>query len=342
MERTSDHDAEDALVGRAVRSAGPASGDASLDLPRWRASFEVELGAVLHRRRRRRIWVAIGGVAAAAGLLVVARVFVDAATHAPIAPPAVVLARADGTVYRAAGQEVRVGEAIRVGERLRTTTRSRAVLAYRNAEVRVDRASTVAVNAARLVLESGAVYVDTGAERSTAEPPVTIETPFGTVTHRGTQFLVEVSEAGLLAAVREGTLLLSSDAVRRELAGGGGRAQTIRIDRQRRLTLDETSSYGGIWSWVSRSAPPYAAEGRTVDEYLRWLAREHGLRLVYADPGAREHAVETTLHGDLDALSVPDRLIAIGATTGLAVVHGGDVVTVASEGDQQSGARDDR
>jgi hypothetical protein len=168
-----------------------------------------------------------------------------------------------------------------------------------------------------------------------------IETALGTVTHRGTQFLVAVGDDGLLAAVREGTLLFSSDTARCELDGGDGRAQTVRIDPEHRLTVAATTPHDGIWSWVSSLAPAHAAEGRTVDEYLGWLTREHGLRLVYADTAAGERARQATLHGDLDALSMRDRLIAIGATTGLVVVQDGAGVTVRSEGDEDAGRRDD-
>ena len=50
-------------------------------------------------------------------------------------------------------------------------------------------------------------------------------------------------------------------------------------------------------------APPCQSGGSSLDAFLRWVARETGWRLAYADPAIELSAPGITLHGSL--LGVP-------------------------------------
>ena len=77
---------------------------------------------------------------------------------------------------------------------------------------------TVRFDSTRLVLERGAIYVDTGDAASRTEPPVLIETRFGMLGHTGTQFMAKLDADRLTVGVREGTVFVKSGSERRDMS----------------------------------------------------------------------------------------------------------------------------
>jgi hypothetical protein len=69
------------------------------------------------------------------------------------------------------------------------------------------------------------------------------------------------------------------------------------------------------WAWVESIAPPFAIEGRPLDDFLAWAARETGRQLVYASPAAAADAASIELKGSVVGLRPDAALAAVFTTT---------------------------
>ena len=67
--------------------------------------------------------------------------------------------------------------------------------------------------------------------------------------------------------------------------------------------------HGDAWRWAEAGAPPFAIEGRSLDEFLAWAARETGRNLVYASADAARESEQTRLKGSVAGLS-PEAAVA--------------------------------
>jgi ferric-dicitrate binding protein FerR (iron transport regulator) len=151
-----------------------------------------------------------------------------------------------------------------------------------------------------LELDRGAVYVDTGEGHHKA---IEVQTSVGTVRDIGTRFAVRIVERStLLVRVRDGAVLTEQ----------GGRTYRTQSGQELILRRDGTSErreaapYGPEWDWVVKAAPGFDIEGRTLREFLDWVARETGWRIVLADAGLEDSAAQTVLHGSIGKLP-PDQ-----------------------------------
>ena len=201
---------------------------------------------------------------------------------------------------------IAAGEPIPLGATLRSTNAGRASLRLGGgATVRLDSETRVRfASAALLDLDRGALYVDTGFG---AQPGATIviKTPLGTARDVGTRFAVRlVSSDGttLLVRVRDGAVLTEQRG--RTYRTQAGEELVLRGDgtAQRR----EVAISGSDWEWVLAAAPGFDIEGRSLREFLDWVSRETGWRIVFADAGLETSASEIVLHGSIGGLR-PDR-----------------------------------
>jgi len=176
------------------------------------------------------------------------------------------------------------------------------------ASVRLDAGSRLLLAAAReLVLDHGAVYLDTGREAPGTEA-LAVRTSFGVARDVGTQFEVRVAEETLQVRVREGRVEVDTGAETHAAAAG----VALRVDARGRAEREPIAAHGTTWSWVLDASPPFELEGRTLAEYLRWLTRETGWRVEYEDPELRREADEITVHGsvtDLRPDETPDLVL---------------------------------
>src|SRR5262245_60847043 len=225
---TDDERREDELMRRAFTLTGRRPEVDPAALQRAEQAFRRALAPTVERaRRQRRTRAYSRGSLAAAFIVALGIAWLlprpsDPVTDEPIAT----LVASRGPVELLGNAHVERG--IRVGQVLMTGADGRASLHYREADVRLDVATTVRFDAARLVLERGAVYVDTGGARAPGEPNVLIETRFGMVGHTGTQFVARVDDGGLTVGVREGTVFVKANADRRDL-GAAADSSTIAV-----------------------------------------------------------------------------------------------------------------
>lgn len=290
---------EDESVGAMLRAAGrrPEIAADYLDEVRrtagvvWRATVETYAA----RQRRRRAWyLAAATLAVGLGALVLYRSQVR--PDAPPAGPAAVVEAAFGPV------SVRAGDAIEAGEDVVTGPRGRVALRLAAGHgVRLDVGSRLEVeSAAVLRLAEGAVYLDS----ARAEPGASIEvrTPYAVARDVGTQFEVRLVADALRVQVRAGRVDVEVAGVAHPAPAGT--ALTVHADG----TVDSREIQGDDpgWTWTLETAPPFAVEGRSLAEYLDWLARETGWRIVFADPELEQEVAQARVHGTIAGLR-PDQ-----------------------------------
>ncbi|MFQ5609472.1 MAG: FecR family protein, partial [Woeseiaceae bacterium] len=196
------------------------------------------------------------------------------------------------------------GDLVNDSARVHTLSGGHVVLALEHGhEVRLDERTRLVVRAFdRFSLERGAVFI-----RSDKESPgsVFVETPFGTATDLGTQFVVRLANSSIFVGVREGLVQLEksrSDKVNIEdgslyVLSEGGLSQFRQLDAE-----DE------IWNWVDETPRTFDIEGTTLASYLEWYASEIGASIEWADDESRQRAIDSVLRGSIDGASLQEGL----------------------------------
>ena len=84
---------------------------------------------------------------------------------------------------------------------------------------------------------------------------------------------------------------------------------------------------GSDWSWIGELAPPFDIEGRPLGDFLDWVARETGRRVVFVDTQTEAEAASAVLHGSVAGLSPDEALQAVLPTTRLrSTLRDGDLL----------------
>lgn len=308
-----DHQEEE-LVRRVLEAAGPRHALPDALRERWETAFHAELDQVLHRRRRVKRNMLIA-VAASVAAVAVALALLAFPTH-PM-PPVAIITAVHGHGELLGGGVVTTGMSVAAEQTIETGPAGRVSLRYHEADVRLDVSSKLELHDDRLTLAEGTLYVDTGTEGS-AHGPVIIETALGTFSHLGTQFMVNLHDGALTAAVREGTILLTTDAARDSFSADAGSARLVSVSKAGAIDVAAVPTHGGIWTWVLEASPGFARDSATQDEFLRWLARETGTTLTYASDAARRHALLGRVVG-LEGQPIDRAIEIVNLTTDLSV-----------------------
>lgn len=272
----------------------------------WQAELRKRArGSVLRAGRRRTLWPLVTSLAAAL-LLTVGLAWWSAANDAP----AVALGRVESVTGQVTAdgpeggpQPLVAAAELGAGAHLRSNAGRASLRLASGAVVRVDQDTRVQlVAAAALLLESGALYVDTGAGGGAR---IEVRTPAGLVRDIGTRFAVRVggSEgAALRVQVRDGSVEVERGA-RRELAGAGEELLVGADGAAERRRLDP---FGSEWEWTLAAAAAFPIEGRSLSEFLAWVAHETGWQIRFADSALAAAAERIRLHGGIGSLR-PDQ-----------------------------------
>ena len=307
MSRRPDERGSERAVERLLEQAAPRPLPPAADAEEIRRAVYVEWEAVT----RRRLWQRRAGYAVA-GCVVLwfGRGSVPSAPPAPVARVELV----HGIIDTEAGTRLAVGSTLVSRDAVSTRSGQVALRLASGGSLRLaSRTEVVLTSADAAELVSGVLYFDSENRRAGAEFSVT--TPRGSVRDVGTQFVVRVDaeSAGIDVGVRHGrvrlTLQQSSDT-----AGEGERL--VATADAAAIRREAMPKFGGDWEWVEQLAPPFDIDGRTVGEFLGWLARQTGRKVVFGSPQAERVARETRLTGSID-LAPLQKLSAVLALTDL-------------------------
>jgi ferric-dicitrate binding protein FerR (iron transport regulator) len=326
--RRDDEARDERAIERILRDAGPRERPTTADANDVRAAVEAEWRAIVDRRRARtRRWalpLAAGVAAAAVGVAVL--------VNRPAAPLETVatVERLDGAVEQRPADSrswhrLAPGASVRERDEIRTSAGARVALRLASGlELRLDRGSQLAFgDHAHATLAAGAVYVDSGSRPPAQAAAFEVVTSHGSVRHLGTQYEARLGDGVLVVSVREGRVSVARSADR--LEGAAGERLVIGNDRVVRSSVARSDPG---WGWTGEIAPPYRLEGRTLQQFLDWAARETGREVRFADSAARDEAVALELHGSIEGLTPDEALTAVLATTSMPVAVGSDRIDV--------------
>lgn len=314
-------------LGDLIRGAGhrPAMPDAALDAVRdaarqaWSARLARTEALRARQARQRRRWTLAAGVifalvgitwvlgfswvsrVSSRGVLLVERALDATSVTSP---------NDDG-----AAPVLQAGDSLPLGSTLRTGPRGNAALRTEGgASVRLARDSRVVLTGPGvLTLDAGAVYIDTEAAGHWTGTSWTVETRFGTIQDIGTQFTVTLGDNHVAVAVREGAVDVLQGGQRHRADAGNG----LRLGADGAVIREVVARHGPPWSWVLDGAPPFELEGRSLHQFLAWVAREAGWTLRYQDANLAREARAIEVRGSIDGVAPDDAVPLVVPTAGL-------------------------
>ncbi len=304
-------------IARLLRAAGTRPSVPPEKAGRVRAAVHQHWRSTIPAPRRSRwlAWSAVPlAVAGAWAFLVASGVW---ERIQPTSPPVVsvgILERLEGTVsWRERASPV-IGAALDPDTAFETGADGRVALRLGGgASVRFGAGSQARLlSAAEVYLEQGAVYVDTGSAPGSGTA-VVIRTALGSVRDLGTQFQVRVADDAVRVSVREGSASLEH--LGRSHDAASGTQLTLRHDGE--VSRRAVPAFGPEWDWAQEAVPPFEIEGRSLGDYLDWVARETGLSLEYADATIVADRPGIVLHGSIASLRPDETLDAVLPTCGL-------------------------
>jgi ferric-dicitrate binding protein FerR (iron transport regulator) len=316
-----DRTSDEASTRELIRLAGRRQEPGPLRSARVRTVVEAEWRRSVRRRRAHRsLWLL--GTAAAAALAVVVwlRAPSPQSDRPTLLPPETL-----ATLARIAGQvivtqpgslprSVAEGERVTAGTSVDTNPGGRVAFQLQNgASVRIDARSRVVFEAAaRITLDQGRLYVDSGGTQNLES--VQVVTRSGIVRDTGTQFEVAASQSAVQIRVREGDVRIDGPSVGASL----GRGESLRVDSDGRLERSSIATHGSEWSWVEALAPQLAIEGTKLQNFLQWASREQGVDWRFKDATAARHGEAVVLHGSISGLTPSEALDAVLPACGMA------------------------
>lgn len=291
---------DDALE-KLFRQAAPRSRPPRHAEEAARAALHEQWRDMTARRRKRRLYWPL---AAAASLALATGLAIVVLRSTETAPAPVALATVEtivGTVLSqgpdgTAAAPLPAPSQLRTGDMISTRGDSGLGLRWRDgSSLRLDQNTVAHLTAAGEVwLESGRLYVD--AEDSTASGALIVSTPAGRVRHLGTQYMTAVGPAGTTVSVRRGRVHFDGPDANAQAEAG----EQLRVDISGSTSRRTIPTYGDIWQWTEATAPGFAAEGRSVADFLDWVSRESGRPVAYASADVRALARQTQLRGRID------------------------------------------
>lgn len=316
-------------IGPLLRLAGPRESVPADRMRRVKAAVHAEWRQQ-SRARARRVTVgwSMGALAAAALILLGVGLAVRDEGAAPIARPELatieavtgavgLLASLDPTGPRSDRptglSSFTIGGRLRAGDSVDTTGGGLAGLRLAGgASVRVDRGTRVrVVSDTMLVLDRGAIYVDSGGEPGARS--LEVHTPWGVARDIGTRFEVRLDGSALRVRVRDGLVRLSQDRQSHDANPG----EELTLDGNGSVVRRSVPVFGPEWAWAFALARPFDLEGKSLRDFLNWIAGENGWQLRFADSAVEQKSLSTILHGSILGLTPIEALAAVLPTSGV-------------------------
>lgn len=325
-----DADASADPIARLIRLAGPRPTVPEERAARVRDSVRARWRATVDDERRRRAIRAATPIAAALLIAVGAGFWLRGRARVAGVPAATVV-RTQGPVLLRDGLRAGSGRVLSAGAGLTTGPGGLAALRLAGgSSVRLDSGTDLRLISARLIeLRDGAVYVDSGARPPVEAVPIEIVTSLGRVREAGTQFEVRLAGGTLRLNVREGVAVLDRSGRTHEAPAG----TRLSVGPLGAVETGAVALRGADWDWVLAAAPAFDLEGRTLREYLEWLARETGWRVEFGDPSIAARAGTVILHGSTSGLRPDETPPAVLPACGLHhLLDGGTLIIEPASG----------
>lgn len=325
-------EAQDEDIRRLLALAGPRVAPPADVEARVRAATMAAFDALPEPLPRAGGRTAVRGSrwALAAGLVLALAVGWLVSRPADLPPVGEVLFATGGYTVRGSEDDVRW---LAAGSILRTSGEGRLLVALSDSlAIRVDRGSSLTLHSTSEVwLHGGRVYVD-----ARDGPPLTVVTPFASVTDVGTQFEVGVDGERLTVATREGRVDVRLGNQTLVTRGGSGRAEEVLIEGLDVVTTRAIATSGSRWAWTQAARPRFVVTGRSVRDYLEWAAREAGRELRFATALAGQQAALKRLGGSGEVDADPESVERLLAATSFRTLPAADhelVVTLVTDRD---------
>lgn len=292
-------DAIEALLEKAAPRPTPPSGDETLVRDAVQAEWRAVTGRARTRRRMTHFAIAatvVLGVAVAFNALQVTEVATIQVAS---------ISKSHGSISLIGEQselrEMTDFSSIYAGQVIATGDNAGIGLEWGGGgSLRIDKNTQIEFTSAESVyLKSGRIYFDSqsGTVAAIHGSGFTIKTDQGSIEHLGTQYMTAVSTSSLTVSVREGQVAVDGTYVDKAVANAG---QQMTISGGGRPAVTDFNGYGEAWSWIEATAPMVDVDGRTVDEFLRVIGHETGLRVSYESPAAEQVAISGVLKGSVD------------------------------------------
>jgi ferric-dicitrate binding protein FerR (iron transport regulator) len=319
---------EEDAIARLIAGAGPLTVAAPEEEAAIRNVVHAEWRAMVDGRRRvRGRWMAIAASVAFIAVLAVGWRSTHRGEPVPVVQvamlsqsvPDIVIRRAEELPQRAFPRGMLVSNDV-----LETAEQGVRIQMASGTHLRIAPHSRVRFqDRERLALDRGALYFD-GKEHEAA---LAVTTPFGTVQHMGTRYLMQLLPSSLVVSVRDGSVRV--DAGDRKISIDAH--QQASIDRDGRAQREQLSSAADMWGWVDALAAPIVIENLPLDRFLEWAARETGREVVYRDDNTRRAASETVLHGSIEHLTPRQAVETMLATTDFKQTARGERIEVSRQ-----------
>jgi ferric-dicitrate binding protein FerR (iron transport regulator) len=302
-------------VGRLIAQAGrrPAPGAQMQESVRIAVEQAWNESVSQRNLRRRSFWLS----AAAAVVAVTVGLLWFGARREPIGRPDVatfVAARGEVSFGGTRGHGLVVaGSRLPAGTRVRTGASGFVLVTVGSVGVRIGPETTVHLDEpGHLILAGGRLYAETDGP-AVPGPSLVAETPFGRVSHLGTQFQIVVDSESMDVSVRSGSVRVTEGKRGAQVLTRGEGVEVLRNGAVHRVSVP---TYGPSWAWVDTLEPDFPIDGRSLAEFLAWYTRETGLRLVLMGGVTTAAIGHTTLSGSIAGLTPNQALAAVVATTG--------------------------
>jgi FecR protein len=222
------------------------------------------------------------------------------------------------------------GDEVNVGSELATAERGRLALRLASGHsVRLDARTRVSVVSDRVIaLTHGAVYVDSASPSGAAAGFVEIRTPLGSIRDVGTQFEVRWLTSSLRVRVREGKIALEGAGTSVEVNAG----HELELGEKGRIVNRGWSASEGL-DWIGSVTPPFSLEGRSLQQFLHWIARERGLQLRFASPDVASSAPGILLNGSIEGMTLDEALESVLLTCRMSHRVDGETLLIQSSRD---------
>ena len=297
------------LLGHVAARPMPSTEDVEMA----RNAVKAEWLAVTRKRKRRRQFVSLA--AAASMLLTLALVIRFALTPPVIAVQVAAIEKSYGsiTIY-VMGEELQEAAdllSISAGQTIITGKESGLALAWGGGgSLRIDANSRVVfLSDSAIELVSGAMYFDS----MNRNVELHVRTKYGVIRHLGTQYMGRIDAESLAVSVREGRV--SVDGL--YFVGVAERRQRLTFIGSAGPNVLNISPHGDAWRWVELTAPQADFDGKTIFEFLQWVARETGLTITFDPPNVEQTAREAVVSGPVDAeprIALRQRLLSASLT----------------------------